>query len=98
MIYTVSSSLPEFVYFLGHRSSIEQPDPGIGLSYGQTVGALHQIWSQGYLPVDFKAEQDRILAAIIAQEVGASIEERPEFSETPETTQPAEEDTSRPEF
>ncbi len=97
MIYTVSSSLPEFIYFLGHRSSIEQPDPGIGLSYGQTVGALHQIWSQGYLPVDFKAEQDRILAAIVAQEAGARIEDRPEFSERPVATPPAE-DTSRPDF
>ena len=49
---------------MGHRQTIESPDPGLDLSYSEVVGAVHQIWRQGYIKADFKAEQDRILAAI----------------------------------
>ncbi|UCD75584.1 MAG: flagellar basal body P-ring protein FlgI [Phycisphaerales bacterium] len=92
VVLTADRNLAEFVRFLGHRTTIEQPAPGLGLSYGQTVGALYQIWSQNYIAADFKAEQDRILAAIVAQEARATVTERPEFSE-PESESP---DSARP--
>lgn len=93
VIQTTSTLLADFICFLGHQPTIDRPAPGLGLSYGQAVGALHQIWSQGYIEADFKAEQDRILAAILAQEQQTIVTERPEFStdgeETPEEGQPA---------
>lgn len=81
VIHRVPRDLPEFIRFLGHTTSIEEPEPGLGLSYSETVGALHQIWSQKYIAADFKAEQDRILAAILRHEEEASPIERPEFSD-----------------
>jgi hypothetical protein len=45
------------------------------------VGALYQIWRQEYINADFKAEQDRVLAAILRQQQSAPIEARPEFSD-----------------
>lgn len=81
VIHRVPPRLADFVRFLGHTTTIEQPEPGLGLSYGETVGALHQIWSQKYIVADFKAEQDRILAAILRHEEESSAIERPEFSD-----------------
>ncbi len=83
IVNRVEPGLEQLVQFLGHSPSIERPDPGLGLSYGQTVGALHQIWRQGYIKADFKAEQDRILAAILSQERPVPPE-RPEFSQPDE--------------
>ena len=83
IINRVEPDLEELVRFFGHQTTIEAPAPGLGLTYGQTVGALHQIWRQGYINADFKAEQDRILAAIVRQQGQRTIPQRPEFS-TPE--------------
>jgi uncharacterized protein YjeT (DUF2065 family) len=73
--------LIELIPFLGHTTTIEKPTPGIGLSYAETIGALHQLWRAGYVPGDFKAEQDRILAAIIRAQKPDEEIERPEFDD-----------------
>lgn len=78
----VEPRLDEFISFLGHTTTVEKPKPGLGLTYGETVGALHQIWRQKYIQADFKAEQDRILAAILMQQETSTVE-RPEFEELP---------------
>jgi hypothetical protein len=51
------------------------------MTYCETVGILQQIWRQQYIKADFKAEQDRILAAIMRQSQETTVVERPEFSE-----------------
>lgn len=76
----VERRLPEFIRFLGQETSPEHPEQGLGLTYAQTVGALHQIWRQGLIQADFSAEQDRILAAILDEERKMDIERRPEFT------------------
>ena len=78
--YQVSPGLTELVQLLGHTTVAEEPLPGLGFSYSQVVGVLHQIWRQGYLDADFRPEQDRILAAIIRQQRRGSVTERPEFT------------------
>jgi hypothetical protein len=77
--------LSEFIPFLGHKTTIEKPFPGIGLSYGETIGALHQMWRAGYLKADFKAEQDRVLAAIIRSQREDDMVIRPDFEPEAET-------------
>jgi flagellar basal body P-ring protein FlgI len=82
LIQETDPRLEEFVQFLGHETTIEQPDPGLGLSYGETVGALYRIWREEGIQADFKAEQDRVLAAIIRQQQQQTgTEERPEFGD-----------------
>jgi hypothetical protein len=82
LITRVDPELKDFIAFLGHTTTIEEPAPGLGMSYGETVGALHQIWRQRSIKADFKAEQDRILAAILRQKEAAPVVERPEFTES----------------
>ena len=93
-IHEIDGDLESLIRFLGHETTVESPAPGIGLSYAQTVGALHQMWSQRHLAVDFKAEQDRILAAIMRRDRRTELVDRPEFAEpdsrwfTPQTLAP----------
>jgi hypothetical protein len=93
-IEKVSPRVVDLVAFLGHKTTIEAPSPGIGLSYGETIGALHQLWRNGHLTSDFKAEQDRILAAILRAQEVENMEDRAEFeadlpSLTPKDTGPS---------
>lgn len=75
----VDTSLAELVAYFGHRTTIEAPAPGIGLTYGETIGALHELWKKGYVDADFKAEQDRVLAAIVRAQKSERLEDRAEF-------------------
>jgi len=83
-ITQVNPDLPEFIRFLGHTSTVDNPEPGLGLSYGETVGLLYQICSTDYVKADFKAQQDRIQAIIAAQREGQTLVERPEFADETE--------------
>ncbi|MAT81858.1 MAG: hypothetical protein CMJ29_09485 [Phycisphaerae bacterium] len=78
-VYKVKRDLPNFTYFLAHQPSPEQPEQGLGLSYAQTVGALHRIWRKGFIEADFKVEQDRILAEIRRAGMMDDYEIRPDF-------------------
>lgn len=90
-LYQVSPYLGEFIPFLGHSTSIEQPAPGLGLSYSETVGVLWAMHQSRYLAADFRTEQDRIAQQIREQEAdGAVYEARPEFNKLLEETAPPE--------
>lgn len=82
---SVEPELTAFIPFLGHQTTVERPMPGLGLTYSETIGSIHQLWRQGYLKADFKAEQDRILAAIIRSQRPDEILERPEFDDLGDT-------------
>jgi hypothetical protein len=96
--HLVDAHLPSLIRFLGHTTTPDKPLPGLGFSYSEVVGVLHQIWRQGYLEADFRPEQDRILAAILRQQRRGMVTERPEFSDEglgqPES--PAADEFSRP--
>jgi hypothetical protein len=95
----VSASLPDLVAFLGHKTTIEAPAPGIGLSYSEVIGAVHRLWRNGHIDADFKAEQDRLLAAILRAQQAELVEERPEFENEfsgSSTTIPTTPDPTRP--
>lgn len=79
VIFRTEPDLERFVQFLGHTPSIERPGQGLGMSYNEAVGVLYHVWRQQYVNADFKAEQDRILAAITRLREQTTIEERPEF-------------------
>jgi hypothetical protein len=61
--HLVDARIAELVRFLGRTTTPDNPLPGLGFSYSEVVGVLHQIWRQGYLEADFRPEQDRILAS-----------------------------------
>ncbi|MDZ4756411.1 MAG: flagellar basal body P-ring protein FlgI, partial [Phycisphaerae bacterium] len=84
---SVEPALTEFIPFLGHQTTIEKPAMGLGLTYSETIGALHQLWKKSYLKADFKAEQDRILASIIRSQKPEEALERPEFDDLGDTVE-----------
>jgi hypothetical protein len=81
VIHRVEPDLPQFVRFLGHTTQVEQPRAGLGLSYSEVIGVLHQIWRQGYLDADFMPEADRMMAALLRQSPPRRAAERPEFGD-----------------
>ncbi len=80
--HVVDVRIAELVRFLGRTTTPDKPLPGLGFSYSEVVGVLHQIWRQGYLEADFRPEQDRILAAILRQQRRGMVTERPEFGDS----------------
>jgi len=78
-IQTVDPRLSEFLAFLGHEVTVEKPYPGIGLTYGETIGTIHGLWRGGHIKADFKAEQDRLLAAILRSQSEEAADDRPDF-------------------
>jgi hypothetical protein len=78
-IQVVDPHLSELTAFLGHTMTIEKPLPGLGLSYGETIGAIHGLWRNGHIKADFKAEQDRVMAAILRLQADEDDVVRPEF-------------------
>jgi hypothetical protein len=80
----VQPKVAEVARFLGHTTTVDRPAPGVGMSYSETIGALHEIWKKGYIKADFKAEQDRILASIVKADEDKPRDARPEYEEEEE--------------
>ena len=51
------------------------------MTYGEVVNVLYELWRAKAIKIDFKAEQDRLLAAILRLKEDESAEERPEFGD-----------------
>jgi hypothetical protein len=81
-ISKVKPDLNEFIRFLGHTTTVERPESGLGLSYGETVGLIYQICRSEYVKADFKAQQDRIQATITAIQDDEELLERPDFADS----------------
>ena len=79
VVHQSSAKLTDLARLMGHRSTLEQPDPGLDLTYVETVGLLYQFVRRDFVRADFKAQQDRVLAAINRQREDRSLDERPDF-------------------
>lgn len=74
--------LVSFIEFLAHRPTADRPRAGLDLTYSETIGVLWELVKAGNLKVDFKTEQDRLLARILKLESeGTQFDERPEFGD-----------------
>ena len=74
----VKPDLPTLVGYFARRPTPEHPEAGLNFSYSETISALHELWRLKYVPGDFRAEQDRILAEILRDDDG-DRDDRPEF-------------------
>ena len=77
-INRVSPDLRELVLLLAHEQTIENPNPGMNLTYSEVVGVLHALWKRQYVAADFKAQQDRVMAELRRGAMGTEYEARPE--------------------
>ena len=66
------------ILLLGHAPTIEDPTPGLGLTYSKVVGVLHALWKRRYVAADFKAQQDRALAELRRAATASEYLPRPE--------------------
>jgi flagellar basal body P-ring protein FlgI len=80
-VHTVSDSVAEFVEFLVHDTTPEEPWPGLNLTYSQTLSALQQLVDASAIDADFVPETDKLqLEFLRAAEVADAVT-RPELSE-----------------
>ncbi|MBX3377902.1 MAG: flagellar basal body P-ring protein FlgI [Phycisphaeraceae bacterium] len=64
--------------FLAHSPSIEDPRPGLGLTYSEVVGALYAFQTGRAIPAAFAVEEDYEQARLFAQSNEAQVEDRPD--------------------
>ncbi len=77
---TVAPFLPEIAFSLGHGVSRDARPSGLDMTYSDVVAALHGIWRQGFANAEFRAEQDRLLAAILRTDPLTRETIRPDFA------------------
>jgi len=84
-LYESPRRVRDLIVRLGRDRSFESPDPGLGLTYAEVLGALYELRREGTLAADFKAEQDRVQAAI-----ARALAEAPERGMRPDFAEPSE--------
>lgn len=82
----VPTDLDRFIEFLAHEPTPEDPSPGLGLSYSEVVGALHELWKADAFAAAFVAEQDKAAAELVRALTPIDVGERPEFDGQSEET------------
>jgi hypothetical protein len=78
VIDRVKPGVADLVSYFARRPTPDRPEAGINLTYSQTISALHELWRLKYIPCDFRAEQDRILADVLRDD-RTEKDTRPEF-------------------
>ncbi|MFM9994302.1 MAG: flagellar basal body P-ring protein FlgI [Phycisphaerales bacterium] len=68
----------ELVRFMARTPTPERPEPGLGMSYSEVVGALYALQRAGALPAPFATEEDRLQATLLKAATTPDFEERPE--------------------
>lgn len=75
--------LMKFTAFLGRKSSVTDPTPGLNLSYSQMVGALYELHKQGGVQAAFATQRDRLLAQLYKASQTTQIQDRPDTTGAP---------------
>jgi hypothetical protein len=74
----VGSDLVSVIEFLARQSTPESPQPGLGLTYSEVVGALYAIQRGGATPATFAVENDILRGRLLAAANSNLTAERPE--------------------
>ncbi len=74
----VEPDLIDLIAFMAHTPTPENPRPGLGLSYSETVGALYGLYKDNAFDATFTTERDRLIAEVTSLSARSSVEMRPE--------------------
>lgn len=74
----IEGSVTDLIDFLSREWSPDQQMVGLGLTYSEVVGAVHELYKAGSLNASFATERDRLIADLLASADGEEIEVRPE--------------------
>ncbi len=91
----VPPGMPNLIGLLAHQPTPENPEPGLGFSYSQVVGALYQIYSDEGVDAAFTTEEDRLLAELLSSVQTEEVTMRPESAASEEVLVPVD-DPSKP--
>lgn len=72
------ADLPSFIEFLTHAPSLEDPRPGLGLTYSEVVSALYAFQKGKAIPAAFAVEEDYQQANLLARSREAAVPDRPD--------------------
>jgi flagellar basal body P-ring protein FlgI len=61
----VPDDLARLARFLGHQTTPEEPEPGLGLSFSEVVGILYGLTKQDAVGASFATERDRLMARLL---------------------------------
>lgn len=73
----VPDELTRLIRFLGHATSTEEPDPGLGLTYSEVVGVVYQLSKQKVVAAAFTTEAERLLGRLADVTNATAVMERP---------------------
>lgn len=71
-------NVTDIVDFFSREWTPEQQMVGLGMTYSEVVGALHELYKAGALSASFATERDRLIADLLASSDGEQVEVRPE--------------------
>jgi hypothetical protein len=74
----IQTNITELVDFFTREWSPDQQLVGLGMTYSEVVGALHEFYKAGAMNAAFATERDRLMADLLASAEGQEIEVRPE--------------------
>lgn len=74
----IERGVPDLIDFLTREWAPDQQLVGLGMTYSEVVGALHELYKAGALNAAFATERDRLLADLLASASGQEVEVRPE--------------------
>ena len=73
----IPANLPALIDLMARTPSQFNPDPGLGFSYSQVVGALQALQNAGAIEAAFATERDRLAAELLAAGDQLEVEIRP---------------------
>lgn len=73
--------LAELVQYFAQRSTPENPEPGLNMTYSDVVGVVYEMTRQGALSAAFATEEDRLRAEVFEASQTTALVDRPETSE-----------------
>lgn len=82
-VYAAPEDVLRFIELLGHKQTPDSPEPGLGLSYSEVVGALYEIHRQGGINAAFATGYDRLLAELLKASQVTAVTDRPETNQEP---------------
>ncbi|MEZ6242402.1 MAG: flagellar basal body P-ring protein FlgI [Phycisphaerales bacterium] len=74
----VDGRLDKLLELMAHDQTADDPRPGLGLSYAECVGALHQLFEDKAVAATFTTERNKLIADLIRSTKQEEITLRPE--------------------
>ncbi len=74
----LDDDVTDLIDFLAREWTADQQMVGLGLTFSEVVGALHEFYKAGAISASFATERDRLIADLLASSEEETVEVRPE--------------------